>query len=69
MADLDINVNPGSPDAVDLGCSCPVLDNSHGQGIFNGSIRDKITGEVLFWINAECPLHGARALADGYPIN
>jgi hypothetical protein len=24
--------NPGSDEALALGCTCPVLDNGHGQG-------------------------------------
>jgi hypothetical protein len=42
--------NPGSDEAKDLGCLCPVLDNAHGKGI------DLDGG--LFWINQTCPLHG-----------
>lgn len=55
-----INFHPGSPAAVERGCSCPVLDNSHGQGIFGGEVKD-VEGHPLFWINAKCPLHGTRA--------
>jgi hypothetical protein len=25
--------NPGSDEAIDQGCSCPVLDNSHGKTV------------------------------------
>ena len=42
--------NPGSNDALDQGCACPVLDNNHGRGVHGK------TGE--FWISTECPLHG-----------
>jgi hypothetical protein len=42
--------NPGSPEAVEQGCSCPVLDNAHGAGIGNGS----------FVFAAGCPLHRAE---------
>lgn len=45
--------NPGSPEAVNLGCKCPVLDNRHGAGL------DYPDGPA-FWINADCPLHGGR---------
>ena len=38
--------NPGSDAALELGCSCPVLDNAHGR-------RD----DGLFWIAADCPVH------------
>lgn len=42
--------NPGSDEAVKLGCVCGTMDNHRGRGI-----DDK--GE-LFSINGECPLHG-----------
>jgi len=44
--------NPGSKEAVEMGCKCPVLDNNMGMGMyFNGK------GEPEFWINGYCPLH------------
>ena len=46
--------NPGSKEALNLGCKCAVYDNNHGDGIG----KDSNTGEELFWINLECPLHG-----------
>lgn len=36
---------PGSPEAYDKGCKCPILDN---QGM----------PEHKKWVNADCPLHG-----------
>ena len=42
--------NPGSDEALDLGCTCPVLDNGHGRG----------RGDGQFWIMEDCPLHGRR---------
>jgi len=45
--------NPGSKEAQDLGCTCPVLDNEYGEGAY----IDK-TGEPVFWITSGCPLHG-----------
>lgn len=39
--------NPGSDEAIELGCSCPVIDNGRGRGAGNG----------FFWINCGCPLH------------
>ena len=38
--------SPGSNEAVDLGCTCPVLDNHYGRGE-NGQ----------FWITFGCPIH------------
>jgi hypothetical protein len=45
--------NPGSMEAIKHGCICAVLDNEHGRGCGLGK-----DGEPLFWITAECPLHG-----------
>lgn len=47
---------PGSINAIEHGCSCPVLDNGHGAG----------RGDGLFWINSDCPLHGDESEPD-YP--
>lgn len=38
--------NPGSIEALDMGCSCPRMDNNFGEGN-NGE----------FWISANCHLH------------
>lgn len=44
--------NPGSKDAIEDGCTCPVLDNGHGAGHLGD-------GEKYgWWKNADCPLHG-----------
>ena len=50
--------NPGSREALLSGCTCPVLDNGHGRG-YLGGIKDK-NGEILFVVNADCPLHGTE---------
>ena len=42
-------LQPGRRDSVEKGCTCPVLDNAHGQG-----------NEGQFWISAGCPLHGRK---------
>lgn len=44
--------NPGSDEAIEQGCTCPVLDNGHGRGAWTD---DK--GGELFWITSGCPLH------------
>lgn len=44
---------PGSDAAIDKGCTCPVLDNAHGAGCGKGP--------NLFWINADCSMHGIAA--------
>lgn len=41
--------NPGSDEAVMLGCKCPVLDNNHGK-------HPPWPGQG-YWINGDCPVH------------
>lgn len=43
--------NPGSDEAIEMGCRCAVLDNRHGLGAYN--VEDGV-----FWISGDCPLHG-----------
>lgn len=45
--------NPGSDAAINLGCSCPVLDNAHGKGYFGG------TG---FIISEGCIIHDTHSI-------
>jgi hypothetical protein len=40
---------PGSPDAINSGCTCPVIDNHHGRGDPRG-----------WWVSGDCPLHGMQ---------
>ncbi|MCP3686208.1 MAG: hypothetical protein GY861_26475 [bacterium] len=42
--------NPGTQEAIDQGCTCPVMDNHHGAGIPMG-------GETVFWHTKGCPIH------------
>lgn len=41
--------NPGSNEAIELGCVCGPIDNNHGWGYW---------AEGVFAINGDCPLHG-----------
>lgn len=41
--------NPGSDEAIAQGCTCPVLDNGHGN--------EELGKERGFWISGDCPLH------------
>lgn len=50
----DKQPNPGSNEAVDMGCTCPMFDNCHGAGAYIEK------GEPLFWINDKCPIHSAK---------
>ena len=42
-------MNPGSDEAIAKGCTCPVLDNGHGNEEL-GKIRG-------FYISGGCPVH------------
>lgn len=50
MADIK-KPNPGSKEAQDMGCICPVLDNEYGD--------EKLTGG-MFYITEGCPVHGSE---------
>lgn len=50
--------NPGSKEAIDLGCACPVMDNHHGHGF--DVTQDDGTKTRAFWISAMCKLHGIK---------
>jgi hypothetical protein len=47
--------NPGSVEAVLIGCICAVADNHYGKGF--GVNED---GDRLFWINGSCPIHARQ---------
>lgn len=46
---------PGSEEARRVGCTCPVLDNSHGRGYMEG--RTDKDGDLMFVITETCPIH------------
>lgn len=52
--------NPGSDEARDGGCLCPVMDNGRGRGYLGGVINPE-TGEPMFVVRADCPMHGLEA--------
>lgn len=55
--ELAVTPNPGSREAQDLGCSCPVLDNARGRGAWGSEGKD-----AIFFITDGCKVHGtARA--------
>ena len=45
--------NPGSDEAIKLGCTCPVLDNEYGKGF-------PIDGQTCFWYTSDCPVHSSK---------
>lgn len=59
---MDGNPNPGSAEAIEAGCKCPVIDNHHGNG-FPALDRDG-GRRTAFWISAECPIHGIKTPED-----
>ena len=44
------NFNPGGDGAIELGCTCPILDNSHGSE-YEANLRGG------YWYSANCPVH------------
>jgi len=44
--------NPGSKEAIEQGCKCPIIDNHYGRGF---QIGDDTTRH--FWQSSDCPLH------------
>lgn len=51
-------LKPGSNEAVEAGCTCPIFDNYKGEGI---PIRAKDgTIQRGYWMSADCPLHGIK---------
>lgn len=44
--------NPGSNGARAVGCTCPVMDNSHGLGRYGDGKK------YGWWQAGNCPLHG-----------
>ena len=49
--------NPGSDEAIKLGCICPVMDNHHGYGIPSDA-------GPLFWYTSGCPVHTPKVQND-----
>lgn len=48
MSEEEYDHPPGSDEAIERGCNCPVLDNNHGKGNRFGS----------YTIILDCPVHG-----------
>jgi hypothetical protein len=44
--------NPGSDEAIEQGCTCPIIDNGHGRGSYYG--------KDTFIVTKGCPLHDDR---------
>lgn len=55
-AERAADAKPGSREAVERGCTCPVIDNHYGRGIPGGQ-------GLKWWISETCPLHSQGTLA------
>lgn len=44
---------PGTPEAIRLGCTCPVIDNRYGAGMYK--TKD---GMTVYVYNSDCIVHG-----------
>lgn len=53
--------NPGSKEAIEQGCTCPVMDNAHGKGVPQ-------KGGVMLWQNEHCPIHGSKEKKNEFKI-
>jgi len=42
-------------EALDQGCTCPVMDNGHGRGYYTDP-----DGVIQFVISCDCPIHGLK---------
>lgn len=47
--------NPGSKEAQEMGCLCPVVDNGYGAGYYTTD-----NGVPVFVVNESCPIHGKK---------
>lgn len=63
VSDSGTAVNPGSKEALAIGCKCPVLDNGYGKGVYGGLLFDD--GKPKFWIASNCPIHNGTSADDG----
>lgn len=59
---MTLPLNPGSPEAVAVGCTCPVIDNRRGKGAYLDA-----DDTPLFWYSPECPVHVARGMGTPQP--
>lgn len=52
--EIDMKTRPGSPEAQEAGCTCPVLDNEHGLG------RGGCGAKFGWYMVETCPIHGGK---------
>lgn len=51
---------PGSREAVELGCTCPVMDNCHGKGMYISE-----DGHPVYAYSGGCLLHAPAEYSEG----
>lgn len=54
--------NPGSKEAVEQGCTCPIVDNHYGAGVVM-----KEGEKPAFWYRSTCPMHGNELQNESRP--
>lgn len=54
--------NPGSEEALEQGCLCPVIDNRYGRGFLYPDGRGGLA--VAFYFTEGCPLHKSMTTDD-----
>ena len=59
--EVDATPLPGSQAAIDLGCTCPILDNHYGRG------AGIVDGLVVFVYTQGCKLHDIEYHSGGEP--
>lgn len=47
--------NPGSNEAIELGCKCPAMDNRRGRGAYFDAF-----GMPVFWYSDACSIHANK---------
>ena len=62
MAQIEVSEDfqkykPGSPGAVERGCTCPQAENNFGRGRTKNGVIDK-----SFTADPRCPIHGLEVL-------
>jgi len=49
---MNDKLKPGSKEAIDAGCKCPVIDNRNGKGYMTDE-----NGKPLYIFNEDCRIH------------
>lgn len=52
--------NPGSREAIEFGCQCPIMDNHYGAG-YSGPFGVSTPENPIFVMVENCPIHGKKS--------